>query len=100
MTRRGWIITTLRAGLLVFGVMALGALALDRFQQPSQGATGPSTLGPDSKSAPTTDWITLEGPVEIVGPDGSVLSSQTGAEFDPDTGNLDLRGQSSLSSTR
>lgn len=100
MTRRGWIITTLRAGLLVVGVMALGALALDRFQQPSQRATGPGTLGPDSKSVPKTDWITLEGPVEIVGPDGSALSSQTGAEFDPDTGNLDLRGQSSLSSTR
>ena len=99
MTTRGWIIAGLRFAAFAVGGLAVGFLVYDRLNQPTK-STGPALLGPAPSLAPEDSTaIALEGPVSIVGPAGSVLESQSGAEFDPKTGNLTLLGASSLSGT-
>ncbi|MDA8602906.1 hypothetical protein N9M21_00595 [Alphaproteobacteria bacterium] len=98
MTARGWVIAGLRLAALGVGGVAVSVLVFDRLNQPVK-ATGPALLGSSAAEAPEGTGVALRGPVSIVGPAGSVLGSQTGADFDPDTGNLTLLGASRLSGT-
>lgn len=99
MTTRGWVILVLRGGLLAVGAVAMAYLFLAREQSPAS-ATGPKLLGQTTSTAPVSGTVKMDGAVDILGPDGSRLSSQAGAELDLETGDLMLRGQSTLTNTR
>ena len=99
MTTRGWVISVFRFSLLCFGVLAIAFLVFARGPSTSE-QSGPRLLGERSSAAPDAGTVVMEGAVEIQGPDGSKLSSQTGAELDLKTGDLTLSGPSTLSTKR
>ena len=99
MTTRGWVILVLRLGLLVIGTAAVILLFLAR-DPSSSNAGGPNLLGETIGRPPESGTLVMDGAVNILGPDGSRLFSETGAELNLETGDLTLQGQSTLSHTR
>ena len=99
MTTRGWFILVLRLGLLVIGAAAVIYLFLAR-EPSSSDATGPNLLSETTGRAPESGTVVMDGAVNILGPDGSRLFSETGAELNLETGDLTLQGESTLSNTR
>ena len=97
MTARGRLILSSRVLLLLAVLSLAGWFALGRqARSPDDRAALVLEAGPDL-TAPTSDALVFEGPVELVGPDGSVLSSQTGARMEPASGSFALFGPSKLS---
>ena len=101
-TVRGVIVRTARwAALAVVAlVLVLAFLTLNRMNQ-SATEQGPGLFSASQADQPAdpAGGLALEGPVVILGPDGSTLSSETGAVLNPKTGDLDLLGPSALSTT-
>lgn len=109
MTARGSIVGVARGTALAVIVLVIGYLAYDSLRRSD---AAPDTLRPQvftqkqqvqpAASSPAAagdiDGLVFSGAVTIVGPDGSILSSETGAVFDPATGNLELIDTSKLSS--
>ena len=99
MTTRGWVILVFRLGLLGVGLLAIAFLVFARGPStPEQ--SGSKLLGEKPSAAPEAGTVVMQGAIEIQGPDGSRLSSQTGAELDLETGDLTLSGPSTLSTKR
>lgn len=99
MTTRGWVILVLRLGLLVIGAAAVMYLFLAR-DPSSSDASGPNLFGETTSPTSKSGTVVMDGAVNILGPDGSRLFSETGAELNLETGDLTLQDQSTLSNTR
>jgi len=67
----------------------------------SVGGTTPATSADVVVAADASDrTIRLQGPVEITGPDGAILSGQGAAILDIDGGSVALEGPARLSTSR
>ena len=107
MTARGVMISVSRLGALAALVLALGYLGFDHLTRPQPLDDSPRVFAAETPLDRVPEAardgaaaLGLHGPVAIEGPDGSRLSSETGAVLDPLTGNIDLLGTSKLSTTR
>lgn len=67
----------------------------------SAGGTTPETSAEVVATADASDGtIRLQGPVEVTGPDGAILSGQGAAILDTDGGSVVLEGPTRLSTSR
>ena len=109
MTARGSIIGVARGAAVAVIVLVVGYLAYDSLRRSGAASDAPQPqvftqkqqVQPSASSAATAgenEGLVFSGAVTIVGPDGSKLSSETGAVFDPETGDLELIDTSTLSS--
>lgn len=108
MTVRGRVILVFRLLLLLAVILlaawfALGWTAQDQEDTAAAALflkTDPVPQTETEPSAPPADMLVFDGAVELVGPDGSVLRSQTGARLEPGSGSFEMLGASELSSHR
>ena len=109
MTLRGRLVGHARLGLILLccgiGVVAfftrapvIGGGAVPVL---SAGGTSPETSS-DANAAAAGDEgsIRLEGPVEVIGPDGTVMRGQGAAILDTDGASVALEGPAQLSTSR
>ena len=99
MTARGRFIVLFR---LLFLITAIGCVVwFVLARQPKEQASSASLVtetDADLSNAQTD--LVFDGPVELIGPDGSVLSSKTGARLEPESGSFEVLGASRLSTHR
>jgi len=98
MTARGWSVAVLRV-LLGLAVAALG-LGFVLFRQSPSDDRALGVVGETDVVANPSEMIELVGPIEILGPSGDVLSSETGALMNPATGDIQTLGASRLTNVR
>lgn len=107
MTVRGRVILVFRLLLLLAVILLAAWFALGWTAQDEEDTAAALFLKTDpvpqtetEPSAPPADMLVFDGAVELVGPDGSVLRSQTGARLEPGSGSFEMLGASELSSHR